>query len=383
LPTLARAGSGQPASRVAGETVTSAGTQVAQTEGDEVMAQSAASATSADPGSADRTDAAAGQTGLIDRLAHRRARAGLSQAALARLVGTSQSAVARLESGRHDVQLSTLIRYTRALGLRLDLVEDAAQAGETGEESLGTPLGPGTREPLSHGASPSLAAGPPDRPHPGHILTWRQRKVLQAIRDSVQRRGYPPSLREIAAATGLSSVSSVSYQLAALQSKGYLRRDVGQARTVEIRLPGQPAVRPEGQAAAATITGIPAQETAYVPLVGQIAAGRPVLAEQAIVDFLPLPRQLVGEGTLFLLEVAGDAMSTAGIRDGDWAVVREQPHLDDGDVVAAMVDGAATVAALRRASGSAWLVPANPAYRPVPGDEATMLGRVVALLRRF
>jgi repressor LexA len=369
------------------------------------MAQSASGTASADLGSADLMDAAAAQTELISRLARLRGRAGLSQAALAKLVGTSQPAVARLESGRHDVQLSSVIKVAKALGLRLDLVEDAApQAGGPGPdvqaELPGSPATrPVTSEPLSRGASarpgvqPTLQAGeaagtvPPvvtdPRARGGHVLTWRQRKVLQAIRDSVQRRGYPPSLREIATAAGLSSVSSVSYQLVTLQRHGYLRRDVGQARTVEIRLPGQPAVRPEGEMADATITGIPSQETAYVPLVGQIAADRPVLAEQAIVDFLPLPRQLVGEGTVFLIEVAGDAMSTAGIRDGDWAVVREQSDLDDGDVVAAIVDEATTVAALRRASGSAWLVPANPAYRPVPGDEATVLGRVVALLRRF
>ncbi len=370
------------------------------------MAQSASGTASADLGSADLMDAAAGQTELITRLAHLRARAGLSQATLARLVGTSQPAVARLESGRHDVQLSTLFRYARALGLRLDLVEDTATPGadrseDSPAEMAGSPSpGPVTREPPPRGASPRpgnqsqqkpgrtpddtvppVVTDPPARP--GHVLTWRQRKVLQAIRDSVQRRGYPPSLREIAAAAGLSSVSSVSYQLATLQSKGYLRRDVGQARTVEIRLPGQPAVRSEGGMAEATITGIPSQETAYIPLVGQIAADRPVVAEQAIVDFLPLPRQLVGEGTLFLLKVADDAMSTAGIQDGDWVVVREQPDMDDGDPVAALIDGEATVTTLRRASGRVWLVPANPAYRPVPGDEASVLGRVVALLRRF
>jgi len=370
------------------------------------MAQSASGTVSADLGSADLMDAATAQTELISRLARLRARAGLSQAALARLVGTSQPAVARLESGRHDVQLSSLIRYAKALGLRLDLVEDAApQAGDSGEASQAesadsSSSGPVTREPLPRRASPSpgiqpeqKSGGNPDGTHSpvvtdspaqvGHVLTWRQRKVLQAIRDSVRRRGYPPSMREIAAAAGLSSVSGVSYQLAILQSKGYLRRDVGQARTVEIRLPGQAAVRPEGEMAETTISDIPSQEAAYVPFVGQIAAGRPVLAEQAIMDFLPLPRQLVGEGSLFLLEVTSDAMSTAGIQDGDWAVVREQPDVNDGDVVAALIDGAAIITALRHASGHTWLVPANPACRPVPGDEAIVLGRVAALLRRF
>jgi repressor LexA len=222
----------------------------------------------------------------------------------------------------------------------------------------------------------------PDRPDPDHVLTWRQRKVLQVIRDSVQRRGYPPSMREIGEAVGLTSTSSVSYQLSTLQNKGYLRRDAGRPRTVEVRLPGHPAVRPAVEEAEESVLDIASQEAAYVPLVGQIAAGGPILAEQDIEDVFPLPKQLVGEGTLFLLKVVGDSMIDAAIADGDWVVVRKQEDAENGEIVAAMIEGEATVKTLKRSGGHVWLMPHNPAYAPIPGDEAEVLGRVVAVLRR-
>src|SRR5262252_11045777 len=134
------------------------------------------------------------------------------------------------------------------------------------------------------GSVPTVVAEMPDHPDPDHVLTWRQRKVLQVIRDSVQRRGYPPSMREIGEAVGLTSTSSVSYQLSTLQNKGYLRRDAGRPRTLEDRLPGHPAVRPEAEGLEEQGLDIPSQEAAYVPLVGRIAAGTPVLAEEAIED---------------------------------------------------------------------------------------------------
>jgi repressor LexA len=158
-----------------------------------------------------------------------------------------------------------------------------------------------------------------------------------------------------------------------------------------VRLPGHPAVRPEpGHQASrdeeetGDIPGIdiPSQEAAYVPLVGRIAAGGPILAEQAIEDVFPLPRQLVGEGTLFLLKVAGDSMINAAIADGDWVVVREQPVAENGEIVAAMLDGEATVKTFKQSDGHVWLIPHNPAYAPILGDEASILGRVVAVLRR-
>ena len=207
----------------------------------------------------------------------------------------------------------------------------------------------------------------PDRPDPDHVLTWRQRKVLQVIRDSVQRRGYPPSMREIGEAVGLTSTSSVSYQLSTLQSKGYLRRDAGRPRTVEVRLPGHPAVRPETEIEDEAPLDIASQEATYVPLVGRIAAGGPILAEEAIEDIFPLPKQIVGDGTLFLLKVVGDSMINAAIADGDWVVVRQQPVAENGDIVAAMIDGEATVKTFKRSGEHVWLMPHNPAVHTDTG----------------
>jgi repressor LexA len=239
------------------------------------------------------------------------------------------------------------------------------------------------------GSVPVVTLETPDKPDPDHVLTWRQRKVLQVIRESVQKRGYPPSMREIGEAVGLTSTSSVSYQLSTLQRKGYLHRDVGRPRTVEVRLPGHPAVRPEPsrereEDGAPDIPGfdIPSQGAAYVPLIGRIAAGGPIVAEQYVEDVFPLPRQLVGEGTLFLLSVKGDSMINAAIADGDWVVIRQQEDAENGEIVAAMLDGEATVKTLKRSDGHVWLIPHNPAYTPILGDEASILGRVVAVLRR-
>jgi repressor LexA len=262
-----------------------------------------------------------------------------------------------------------------------------ASAGPAGVGTAGMPDDAGARPRgrpgrKPRGSVPAIVAEVPDKPDPDHVLTWRQRKVLQVIRDSVQRRGYPPSMREIGEAVGLTSTSSVSYQLSTLQNKGYLRRDAGRPRTVEVRLPGHPAVRPDVDADEEMPMDITSQEAAYVPLVGRIAAGGPILAEQSIEDIFPLPRQLVGEGTLFLLKVVGDSMINAAIADGDWVVVRQQPVADNGDIVAAMIDGEATVKTFKRSAEHIWLMPHNPAYTPIPGDEAEILGKVVAVLRR-
>jgi repressor LexA len=241
------------------------------------------------------------------------------------------------------------------------------------------------------GSVPVVIPETPDKPDPDHVLTWRQRKVLQVIRDSVQKRGYPPSMREIGEAVGLTSTSSVSYQLSTLQRKGYLHRDVGRPRTVEVRLPGHPAVRPEqgpvSTAAAdpeVTADGmdIASQEATYVPLVGRIAAGTPITADQQVEDIFPLPRQLVGEGQLFMLKVAGDSMINAAIADGDWVVIRQQENAENGEIVAAMIDGEATVKTLKQSDGHVWLMPHNPAFTPILGDDASVLGKVVAVLRR-
>jgi repressor LexA len=215
---------------------------------------------------------------------------------------------------------------------------------------------------------------PETRPD-GSDLTYRQRKILNMIRDSVERRGYPPSLREIGEAVGLTSTSSVSHQVNALQKKGYLRRDPNRPRAVDVRLPEDPADEAAARAAR--------PEPKYVPMVGRIAAGGPILAEEAIEDVFPLPRELVGEGTHFLLRVVGDSMTDAAITDGDWVVVRQQPTADNGDIVAAMIEGEATVKTFQRRDGHVWLMPHNQAYEPIPGDEATVLGRVVTVLRKM
>jgi repressor LexA len=223
---------------------------------------------------------------------------------------------------------------------------------------------------------------------PGDGLTSRQRLVLETIRSSVERRGYPPSMREIGDAVGLTSPSSVKHQLTALERKGYLRRDPNRPRAMEVVQPddartvtalGDRAGVALGDGDAAERDGAPTPS--YVPVVGRIAAGGPILAEQVVEDVFPLPRQLVGEGELFLLKVAGDSMVDAAICDGDWVVVRRQPVAENGEIVAAMIDGEATVKTLKRVDGHVWLLPHNAAYSPIDGDGATVLGRVVSVLR--
>ena len=232
-----------------------------------------------------------------------------------------------------------------------------------------------------------IADGPADAAG----LTPRQRRVLDVIRDAVERRGYPPSMREIGEAVGLTSSSSVSHQLSMLEKKGYLRRDPNRPRAIEVFSPEASPVAgqrsPVARADDASVhdletgSGDMRPDAAYVPVLGQIAAGGPTLAEEAVTDVFPLPRQVVGEGTLFLLKVRGDSMVDAAICDGDWVVVRQQQVAENGDVVAAMIDGEATVKTFKRRDGHVWLMPHNPAYEPIPGDDATVLGRVTAVLR--
>jgi repressor LexA len=231
----------------------------------------------------------------------------------------------------------------------------------------------------------------PDGPPGGDGLTVRQRRVLETIRDAVERRGYPPSMREIGQAVGLTSPSSVAHQLTSLERKGFLRRDPNRPRAIEVIMPGDRSAAVElrdgdsafGLEAADSAGSLASRpEPSYVPLVGRIAAGGPILAEQAIEDVFPLPRQLVGDGELFLLKVVGDSMIDAAICDGDWVAIRRQPVAENGEVVAAMIDGEATVKTFKRRDGHIWLLPQNAAYQPIPGDDATILGRVVAVLRR-
>jgi repressor LexA len=229
----------------------------------------------------------------------------------------------------------------------------------------------------------------PDGPTDADGLTLRQRRILEMIKATVERRGYPPSIREMGDAVGLASSSSVAHQLKMLEGKGFLRRDPNRPRALEVLLPTQDRTASRQlslsrQTSETDETGIgdAFPEPVHVPVVGRIAAGGPILAEESIEDVFTLPRQLVGEGNMFLLEVRGDSMIEAAICDGDWVVVRQQPTADNGDIVAALLDDEATVKTFKRSAGQVWLIPHNPAYDPIDGNHASVLGKVVAVLRR-
>ena len=216
----------------------------------------------------------------------------------------------------------------------------------------------------------------------GPDLTPRQRTIIQAVEDSMRRYGYAPTMREIGEAAGLASTSSVSYQLSTLEKKGYLSRDAGRPRTAVVRPPVDPAIQQQADDLRADLD---LRGVARVPLVGRIAAGCPILAEQSIEDVFSLPRQLVGEGKLIMLKVVGDSMINAAIADGDWVVVRRESDVENGDIVAATIDGVeveGTVKTLKRSDGHVWLMPHNPVYAPILGDNAAIVGKVVAVLRR-
>jgi repressor LexA len=215
----------------------------------------------------------------------------------------------------------------------------------------------------------------PDGPPDASGLTPRQQRVLMVIRDSIDRRGYPPSMREIGERVGLTSSSSVAHQLRMLEEKGFIKRDPNRPRALSVFTPDDAAVDETGAGDA-----MPA--ATYVPVVGRIAAGGPILAEERVEEIFPLPKTLVGDGTLFLLEVAGDSMIDAAICNGDYVVVRQQPTAENGEIVAAMLDGEATVKTFQRKDGKVWLLPHNAAYDPIDGTHATILGKVTAVLRR-
>ena len=207
-------------------------------------------------------------------------------------------------------------------------------------------------------------------------LSEKQLAILEVIQRSIAQYGYPPSMREIGDAVGLKSLSSVTHQLGQLELSGYLRRDAGKTRAMEVLI-DLPGVSTENPADTAPAVG----DAALVPLVGRIAAGVPITADQQVEEVFPLPRQLVGKGELFMLKVSGQSMIDAAICDGDWVVVRRQPVAENGEIVAAMIDGEATVKTLSRRDGHVWLLPRNTAYAPIPGDESVILGRVVSVLR--
>lgn len=219
----------------------------------------------------------------------------------------------------------------------------------------------------------------PDMPGPPQRrLSATQRRIRQYLEDFIQGRGYSPSLREIAAAVGLASTSTVSYHLDVLREMGLVDWETGRRRTIKVRPLSDHA---DFQSA---------RPSARVPMMGVITAGIPVTAPPTVQgeDFLDLPKILTGEGDFIGLSVRGDSMTGAAIADGDWVVVRRAPDAENGDIVAAMLDSAtsdgaeATVKTLRKQDGHVWLMPQNPAYAPIPGDDATLIGKVVTVLRR-
>ncbi|EEI16769.1 transcriptional repressor LexA [Corynebacterium lipophiloflavum] len=213
------------------------------------------------------------------------------------------------------------------------------------------------------------------------VLSDRQRRILEVIQDAVVLRGYPPSIREIGDAAGLQSTSSVAYQLKELERKGFLRRDPNKPRAVDLRhLPdSQKSSRKTKPKAAPTPED--ASQPRYVPVVGQIAAGSPILAEENVDNYFPLPQELLGDGELYMLRVVGESMRDAGILDGDWVVVRSQPVAEEGEFVAALLDGEATVKEFHKDTTGVWLLPHNDAFSPIKGDEAEIMGRVVSVFR--
>ena len=209
-------------------------------------------------------------------------------------------------------------------------------------------------------------------------LTPRQQAILRVIQQTTAERGYPPSVREIGQGVGLTSPSSVAHQLRTLEELGYLRKDPNRPRALVVSRPDEASASSPAARMHATSTS-----AVDVPLVGRIAAGGPILAEQHTEDVMPLPRDLVGEGELFMLTVVGDSMVDAAICDGDFVVVRRQPTCENGDIVAALLDDEATVKTFKRRDGHVWLMPHNPAYEPILGDNAQILGKVVSVLRKI
>lgn len=197
-------------------------------------------------------------------------------------------------------------------------------------------------------------------------LSQRQSEILSVIQSSMAEHGYAPSMREIGAAVGLTSTASVKYQLEILEAKGFIRRDELKGRALELT--------PDEH-------GAPVDKTRLIPLVGRIAAGGPITAEQEVQENFPLPESIVGSGDLFMLQVVGESMIDAAICDGDYVVIRAQKDCNNGEIVAAMIDGEATVKTFSRKGGHIWLLPANENFAPIDGDACEILGKVTAVLR--
>ncbi|MEA2507350.1 MAG: repressor LexA [Actinomycetota bacterium] len=208
-------------------------------------------------------------------------------------------------------------------------------------------------------------------------LSERQRQALEYIAETVELRGYPPSVREIGEALGLASSSTVHSHLQTLQRKGYLKIDPTKPRALEVLYDSDTGLAAERR---------PARS---VPLVGRIAAGTPILAQEQVEEVYPMPADLVGDGTVFMLEVAGDSMIEAGILDGDYVIVRQQPTAHSGEIVAAMIPSEhdsipeATIKTLRHRGSAMILEPANASMEPFEAPMGTeILGKVVAVFRK-
>ena len=211
--------------------------------------------------------------------------------------------------------------------------------------------------------------------HPmSEALTPRQREILNVISTSMQERGYPPSVREIGEAVGLNSPSTVHNHLNTLQKMGFLRRDPTKPRALEVRFDTNSEVAMERR------------PSRHVPLIGDVAAGTGLLAQQNVEDLIPLPTDFTGEGELFMLRVRGDSMIDAGILDGDFVVARQQQTADNGDIVVAGIPGdEATVKTFKKSGNKITLVPANPTMDPMvfTSDEVSVFGKVVTVMRRL
>ena len=231
----------------------------------------------------------------------------------------------------------------------------------------------------------SAEAGGPGR---GKVLPWRRRKVFQVIQEYVEANGCSPSNREIAEAADLKSASSVNHHLKQLKAAGFVTYDEGSPRTVRVLSHGKRAGGPaEEDGETPGDTHMRSQKVVWVPIVGQVAGGSPIPPLESIKERFPLPREVVGaEEGLFILKVVGDSMTGAGIFSGDWVVVRELfDRPSDGDIVAALIEGfeyEGTVKTYERVDQRIWLMPHNPAHTPIPGDEAQIRGKVVAVLRQ-
>ncbi len=204
-------------------------------------------------------------------------------------------------------------------------------------------------------------------------LTEVQSKILEAIVSYRREKGYNPTMREVGEAVGLSSTSSVSYQLSQLRELGFLSKaDAGQ-RAMDV-LKSAPGMSTASRSEVS-------DNVVSIPLVGRIAAGGPIMAEQNIENHFTLPRELVGGGDLFMLKVSGDSMIDAAICDGDWVVVRQQQTAEQGDIVAALLEEGATVKVFKQSNGQTWLLPRNSSYDPIDGTHAVIMGKVVSVIR--